>query len=113
MHKDVEQAFGILQAQFAIVKGPCRLWSEADMALIMKTCVILGHMTIEDERGEKSFNFEFNGAQNSRRIRHQSSAPYVDIGLYVIVNSIINSEMILLSTYGSKREKKMNTQTRR
>lgn len=47
--KDVERAFGMLQAQFAIVKGLCRLWSEVDMALIMKTCVILRHMTIENE----------------------------------------------------------------
>lgn len=63
--KDVERCFGILQAQFAIVKGPCRLWCERDMGSIMKTCVILRNMTIEDERGEKGLDFDFDEPSSS------------------------------------------------
>jgi hypothetical protein len=29
--KDVERAFGVLQAKYAICKGPARLWSQEDL----------------------------------------------------------------------------------
>jgi hypothetical protein len=48
--KDVERGFGVLQSRFAIIKNPARQWSEARMASIMKTCIILHNMIVEDER---------------------------------------------------------------
>ncbi|XP_052206828.1 uncharacterized protein LOC127811162 [Diospyros lotus] len=47
--KDVEWAFGVLQARFAIVRGPVRFWDEETLADIMKACIIMHNMVIEDE----------------------------------------------------------------
>ena len=38
LRKDVEQAFRVLQARFAIVRGPARFWDEETLAYIMKAC---------------------------------------------------------------------------
>ena len=47
--KDVERAFGILQAQFAIVRGPARFWDEEVLWYIMTACIIMHNMIIQDE----------------------------------------------------------------
>ncbi|KAL0002629.1 hypothetical protein SO802_016410 [Lithocarpus litseifolius] len=48
--KDVERAFGVLQARFAIVRGPARFFHSETLQDIMKACVILHNMIVEDER---------------------------------------------------------------
>ena len=47
--KDVERAFGVLQARFAIVCGLARFFCSKMLQEIMKTCIILHNMIIEDE----------------------------------------------------------------
>jgi hypothetical protein len=47
--KMVERAFGVLQARFAIVRGPARFWDTETLAMIMKACVIMHNMIVEDE----------------------------------------------------------------
>ncbi|XP_059639643.1 uncharacterized protein LOC132282019 [Cornus florida] len=47
--KDMEWAFGVLQIKWATMQGPVRYWEKDDLGLIMKTCIILHNMIIEDE----------------------------------------------------------------
>jgi hypothetical protein len=55
--KDVEQAFGVLQSHFAIVREPVRYWDEETLANIMKACIIMHNMIIENE-GAMNLGFD-------------------------------------------------------
>ncbi|XP_057446187.1 uncharacterized protein LOC130738259, partial [Lotus japonicus] len=48
--KDIERAFGVLQARFKIIRELARLWDIADLGIIMRSCIILHNMIVEDER---------------------------------------------------------------
>ena len=47
--KDVKCAFGVLQARFAIVHGPAKIFHSETLQDNIKTCVILHNMIVEDE----------------------------------------------------------------
>ncbi|XP_008680649.2 uncharacterized protein [Zea mays] len=49
VRKDVKRAFGVLQSRFAIVRGPARFWDQETLGDIMKACVIMHNMIVEDE----------------------------------------------------------------
>lgn len=52
--KEIERAFGILQARFHILTVPCRLWCRTAMASVMKACVILHNLVIDYEKGNEA-----------------------------------------------------------
>ncbi|XP_021724329.1 uncharacterized protein LOC110691701 [Chenopodium quinoa] len=47
--KDVERAFGVLQARFAIIRKPSLAYNEDMLRDIMKACIIMHNMIVEDE----------------------------------------------------------------
>jgi len=72
--KYVERGFGVLQSRFAIVKNPAL---QAKIGKIMKTCVILHNMIVENERhGYAQINtseFESGESSRSSRVRSRDS----------------------------------------
>lgn len=58
--KDVERAFGVMQSRFSIVRRPARLWKRKSIGRIMKACVILHNMIVEDEREDANIHIDLN-----------------------------------------------------
>ena len=70
--KDVERAFGVLQARFAIVRGPARFWDEDTLGQIMRACVIMHNMIVEDECDEED-DLSFDGEGEKVKISHDGT----------------------------------------
>ena len=68
--KDVERAFEVLQARFAIVRRPARFWDEETLADIMKACIIMHNMVIEDEGDIGSNDFDGSDANPHVEVSH-------------------------------------------
>jgi len=54
----VERAFGVLKARFAILKNPVYLMKEGEITQVMKACIILHNMIIEDDRVDEDLLHE-------------------------------------------------------
>ena len=70
VRKDVERAFGVLQARFTIIRGQARVWDVETLAYIMKACVIMHNMIVEDEGvvdPEERFDDEEDNVRASRQ----------------------------------------------
>ncbi|XP_052116401.1 uncharacterized protein LOC107483216 [Arachis duranensis] len=81
--KDVERAFGVLQTRFAIIRGPARFWEKKKLANIMRACIILHNMIVEDERDTYVGNFaqglEYDDVENGLsqpQLGEEDFAPY-------------------------------------
>ncbi|KAK2354305.1 hypothetical protein QL285_091842 [Trifolium repens] len=46
--------FGVLQTRFKIIRELARLWDIDDLSIIMRSCIILYNMIVEDERDSYS-----------------------------------------------------------
>ena len=72
--KDVERDFGVLQARFAIVKNPALSLDKEKIGKIMRACIILHNMIVENERGGYTLydtsEFEEGDSTRSSHVKH-------------------------------------------
>ncbi|KAF8401583.1 hypothetical protein HHK36_012528 [Tetracentron sinense] len=69
--KDVERAFGVLQARFAIVHGPSRFWDLPMLRDIMKACIIMHYMIVEDERDVYIPDLNYDVIEENITVSHE------------------------------------------
>ncbi|XP_034569256.2 uncharacterized protein [Setaria viridis] len=78
VRKDVERAFGVLQARFAMVKGPARFWDKDTLWYIMTAAIIMHNMIIENERDEKEdYDYDQDGGEVLRPEEYQRRDPLI------------------------------------
>jgi len=65
VRKDIKRAFGVLQARFAIVRGPARYLEKGELGMIMKACVIVHNMNIDDERDSYGLTFDYEHVEGT------------------------------------------------
>ncbi|XP_060673909.1 uncharacterized protein LOC132804044 [Ziziphus jujuba] len=58
--KHVEQAFRVLQSRFAIVHGLAHFWHRETLKDIMKACIILHNMIVEDEQHDIYLDYYYD-----------------------------------------------------
>jgi hypothetical protein len=86
LRKDVQQAFGVLQARFAIVAQPAQGWSKLNLHKIMTACIILHNMIVEDERGSpKEFVYD-----TSTAIVEPGQSTLANFSQFVINNHLLH-----------------------
>jgi hypothetical protein len=102
--KDIERAFGVLQARWAVLRGPAYGWDRNRLTEIMTACIIMHNMIVEDE-GPFAANIDF-GDNSSRidssQIIGEGRAKWVIITtlIYVAKKDRAHFKMILSSIYG-------------
>jgi hypothetical protein len=64
--KDIERAFGVLQARWAVLRGPAYGWDRNHLTEIMTACIIMHNMIVEDER---PFAANIDFGDNSSKIQ--------------------------------------------
>ncbi|GAB2222718.1 hypothetical protein Droror1_Dr00016842 [Drosera rotundifolia] len=107
--KDVEKAFGVLQARFAIVRRPTRLWYSEDLVYVMKTCIILHKMIVEDGR-EDDVEAQHANLLSTTPIEVERNAETVGEFFFTQHRRMRSSyehnrlRMILSNTFGSDKE---------
>jgi hypothetical protein len=68
--KDIERAFGVLQARWAVIRGPAYGWKRDRIRDIMMACICMHNMIVEDEQGfETNTNFDRIGVLADLRTR--------------------------------------------
>ncbi|XP_056858232.1 uncharacterized protein LOC130507549 [Raphanus sativus] len=77
--KDVERAFGVLQARFAIVKNPALTWDKKKIGKIMRACIIIHNIIVENERNGYTridiSEFEEGNVTRSSHVETQTEMP--------------------------------------
>ena len=88
VRKDVERAFGVLQARFAIVKNPALSWDKVKIGKIMRACIIFHNMIVEDKQDEYT-QYDVSDFQQ----REDSKSSHVDFTYSIYIPTNIANQM--------------------
>uniref|UniRef100_A0A0D3AXQ9 DDE Tnp4 domain-containing protein n=1 Tax=Brassica oleracea var. oleracea TaxID=109376 RepID=A0A0D3AXQ9_BRAOL len=86
--KDVERAFGVLQARFAIVKNLALSWDKVKIVKIMRACIILHNVIVENERDDYT-QYNVSDFQQGEG----SGSSYVDLTYFTDISTNIANQM--------------------
>ena len=113
--KDVEHAFGVLQARFAIVREPTRFFYPETLQDIMKACVILHNMIIKYEQDEnKVVEFDYEQIDENPPIqvsREQTNEFTVFIESHQCIQDHEMQGKHMLVSHTKHRQQKINGST--
>ncbi|XP_062215061.1 uncharacterized protein LOC133915776 [Phragmites australis] len=84
--KDVEQAFGVLQSRFPIVRGAARLWDQETLNNVMTAYIIMHNMIIKDERSDGEVERMYEGAGEVVEPLHDPTPPPPTASIYAEVS---------------------------
>ncbi|XP_021315224.1 uncharacterized protein LOC110434815 [Sorghum bicolor] len=80
--KMVERALGVLQSRWAIIRGPGRPWDSETLALIMRACIIMHNMIIEDEGyvvdPQERFDYGGDNVEPEHGRAHRTLEEYIE-----------------------------------
>ncbi|XP_028053395.1 uncharacterized protein LOC114257789 [Camellia sinensis] len=79
--KDIERAFEVLQARFAIVPQPAHFLNTKTLKYVMMACVILHNMIVEDERyvnGLEDFNYDAIDRSSQEPVSHKHTPEFME-----------------------------------
>ncbi|XP_037478756.1 uncharacterized protein LOC119355955 [Triticum dicoccoides] len=93
--KDVERAFGVLQSRFAIVRGPAKGWKRKEIGDLMKACIIMNNMIVEDERdsGPHDYIYDSMGVKVTPSHTHAEK-----LSVFIQMHQRITTEHFTLSS---------------
>ncbi|CAN1121157.1 hypothetical protein LINPERPRIM_LOCUS2012 [Linum perenne] len=98
--KDVERAFGVLQARFSIINGRSRMWCKDIIGEIMRACIIMHNMIVEDERDSYIRQFDYTDDEVNFSVRFlkivfpRTRSIFEIIQGYVVGQQIVNFKQI-------------------
>ena len=74
--EDVERAFRVLQAHFAVVRGPTKQWDLETLWEVMTCCVIMHNMIVEDEGDDIAATLKFENMGDPIQLPDQNPVTF-------------------------------------
>lgn len=99
VRKDVERAFGVFQARWAIIRQPAMSWSKKQLHEIMVACVIMHNMIVEDEPPVDPMYYDQDHA--AEPFVQPSRAPVQEYQARAAIYAKIHSQAMHLELRGS------------